>query len=74
MSGTKTFQFTLIPRSEGEYFIPNAMFMYYDDEMQGIKGVTTQDFRFEAKPGPATAPKDDDDSSSSKPKGKVYKI
>ena len=74
VSGTKTFQFTLIPRSEGEYFIPNAMFTYYDDEMQGIRGVNTQDFRFEAKPGHATAPKDDDDSSSSKPKGKVYKI
>ncbi len=27
VSGSKTFQFTLIPRSEGEYFIPGAQFI-----------------------------------------------
>ena len=76
VSGTKTFQFTLIPRSEGEYFIPNAMFMYYDDEMQGIKAITTQDFHIDVKPGRTVTPKDDgdDESTPSKPKGKVYKI
>ena len=76
VSGTKTFQFRLIPRSEGEYFIPNVMFMYYDDEKQNITGVSTQDFRFEVKPAHTPSNKDEDnnDNTSSKPKGKVYKI
>jgi len=75
VSGTKTFQFTLIPRSEGEYFINGASFTYYDDESQTYKTVTTQDFRLDVKPGrQAPSQNDDNDNSSSKPKGKVYKI
>lgn len=73
VSGSKTFQFTLIPRSEGEYFIPNVVFIYYDDEMQQNKSISTQDFRFEVKPA-GNAPAHDEKESSSKPKGKVYKI
>ena len=74
VSGTKTFQFTLIPRSEGEYFIPSTTFTYYDDETQTYKTITTQDFRFEVKPGRSSAPKDEEEIAPSKPKGKVYKI
>ena len=72
VSGSKTFQFTLIPRSEGEYFIPGANFTYYDDEMQNYKTVSSQDFRLEVKPG--RTPSTQDDEKSDKPKGKVYKI
>ena len=74
VTGTKTFQFTLIPRSEGEYYIPNAMFMYYDDERQGIMAITSKDFHFDVKPGNTPIHKDEGEDSPTKPKGKVYKI
>ena len=72
VSGTKTFKFTLIPRSEGEYFIPGASFTYYDDETQTYKTITTQDFRLDVKSGRSTTPAEEE--KSDKPKGKVYKI
>ena len=74
VSGTKTFQFTLIPRSEGEYFIPGTTFTYYDDETQTYKSITTQDFRFDVKPARTPFHKDEEENSPTKPKGKVYKI
>ena len=74
VSGTKTFQFTLIPRSEGEFFIPGATFTYYDDEMQNYKTITTQDFRIDVKPAKESPRQDENNGASSKPKGKVYKI
>ena len=73
VSGSKTFRFTLIPRSEGEYFIPGANFTYYDDEIQTYKTISTQDFRIEVKPG-RLAPQQNDGQNDNKPKGKVYKI
>lgn len=73
VSGSKTFRFTLIPRSEGEYFIPGANFTYYDDEIQSYKTISAQDFRIEVKPG-RTAPQQNEDQNDNKPKGKVYKI
>ena len=73
VSGSKTFRFTLIPRSEGEYFIPGANFTYYDDEIQSYKTISAQDFRIEVKPG-GTAPQQNEGQNDNKPKGKVYKI
>ena len=72
VNGSKTFKFTLIPRSEGEYFIPGTNFTYYDDEMQNYKTISSQDFRLEVKPG--SSPSTQEDEKSDKPKGKVYKI
>ena len=72
VSGTKTFKFTLIPRSEGEYFIPGVKFTYYDDETQAYKTITSQDFRLDVKPGRTQTPQEDE--KSDKPKGKLYKI
>ena len=76
VNGTKTFQFTLIPRSEGEYFIPNILFKYYDDEKQSVMSITTQDFSIDVKPARTPFHKDEDnnETTTSKPKGKVYKI
>lgn len=76
VSGTKTFQFTLIPRSEGEYYIPNILFRYYDDEKQSVMSITTQDFTIDVKPARTPFHKDEDnnENTTSKPKGKVYKI
>lgn len=73
VSGSKTFRFTLIPRSEGEYFIPGANFTYYDDEIQSYKTISAQDFRIEVKPG-RTSPQQNEGQNDNKPKGKVYKI
>ena len=72
VNGSKTFQFTLIPRTEGEFFIPGANFTYYDDEMQNYKTISSQDFRLEVKPG--RTPSTQEDEKSDKPKGKIYKI
>jgi len=72
VNGSKTFRYTLIPRSEGEYFIPGITFTYYDDETQTYKTITTQDFRLDVKPGRNAAPAEEE--KSDKPKGKVYKI
>lgn len=72
VSGTKTFKFTLIPRSEGEYFIPGANFTYYDDESQTYRTITSQDFRLDVKPG--RTQQQQDEEKTEKPKGKVYKI
>ena len=72
VSGSKTFKFTLIPRSEGEYFIPGVSFTYYDDEIETYKTITSQDFRLEVKPG--RTPSYQEEEKSEKPKGKVYKI
>lgn len=72
VSGSKTFQFTLIPRSEGEYFIPGAQFIYYDDEMENYKTIISQDFRLDVKPGRQQSPKEEE--KTDKPQGKVYKI
>lgn len=72
VSGSKTFKFTLIPRSEGEYFIPGANFTYYDDESQTYKTITSQDFRLDVKPARTQQPQDE--GKSEKLKGKVYKI
>lgn len=72
VSGSKTFKFTLIPRSEGEYFIPGASFTYYDDETETYKTITSQDFHIDVKP--ARTPFHQDEEKTDKPKGKVYKI
>lgn len=73
VSGSKTFRYTLIPRSEGEYFIPSVNFTYYDDEMQGYKTISSQDFRIEVGPARSQQPRNDGEGDG-KPKGKVYKI
>lgn len=74
VSGSKTFKFTIIPQSEGEFYIPGIIFIYYDDELQTNKSIFTQGFRFEAKPA-LPNPKDSDErESSGKVKGKTYKI
>lgn len=72
VSGSKTFRYVLIPRSEGEFFIPGVTFTYYDDETQTYKTITTQDFRLDVKPGRSAAPAEEE--KSDRPKGKVYKI
>ena len=72
VSGSKTFKFTLIPRSEGEYFIPGASFTYYDDETETYKTITSQDFRIDVKPARSLFHQDEE--KTEKPKGKVYKI
>lgn len=71
VSGSKTFQFTLIPRSEGDYFIPGAQFTYYDDESQTYKTINSQDFRIEVKPA---RDRYHHEEKTDKPKGQIYKI
>lgn len=72
VNGSKTFRYTLIPRSEGEYFIPGANFTYYDDETQAYKTISTQDFHIDVKSA-RKVPQNDDDDGGALP-GKVYKI
>lgn len=71
ITGTKTFKFTIIPRSEGTYYIPGASYIYYDYESGSHKTITSQDYHLEVTPGPSHPA---DDSNKSTSKAKTYKI
>ena len=72
ITGTKTFQFTIIPRGEGTYYIPGASYYYYDYDTGSHKIITSQDYHLEVTPGPSRPA--DEENKSSKNKAKTYKI
>lgn len=74
-TGTKTFRYTIIPRSEGTFLIPGATFTYYNYETGTYKTLSSQDFQIEVSPAKNNVPSDSDDNEK-KPKSNVrtYKI
>ena len=72
ITGTKTFQFTIIPRSEGTFYIPSASYYYYDYDTGTNKIITSQDYNLEVTPGPSRP--SDDGNKPAKNKAKTYKI
>ncbi|MCR4965366.1 MAG: BatD family protein [Bacteroidales bacterium] len=72
ITGTKTFQFTIIPHSEGTYYIPSASYYYYDYDTGSHKIITSQDYNIEVTPGPARPSEDSQKSKNNK--AKTYKI
>ena len=77
VSGSKTFRYTIIPRSEGTFLIPGAAYNYYNYDMGGYKTISSPDYQLEVHPARTNTPSDRRDSDTeSKPKSnvKTYKI
>ncbi len=51
VSGSKTFKYTIIPRSEGSFFIPGATYNYYNYDTGSYKTISSQDYQIEVLPG-----------------------
>lgn len=79
VSGSKTFRYTIIPRSEGTFHIPGATYTYYDYDSQSYRTLSAQDYQLEVTPGKTSTPShngDSDNNSEEKKQTKVksYKI
>ena len=77
VTGSKTFRYTIIPRSEGTFLIPGATFIYYNYDMGTYKSISSPDYQLEVHPARTNTPSDRQDSDKeSKPKSnvKTYKI
>jgi len=51
VTGSKTFKYVIIPRSEGTYIIPGATYTYYNYDTQSYKTISSQDYQIEVVPG-----------------------
>lgn len=77
VTGSKTFRYTIIPRSEGTFLIPGATYTYYNYDMGTYKTISSPDYQLEVLPPRADTPSDRRDSDTDqKPKSnvKTYKI
>lgn len=73
VSGSKTFKYTIIPRSEGTFLIPNATYNYYNYESGSYKTITSQDYQIEVTPGKQQVFPSEEPEKKHKP-AKTYKI
>lgn len=73
VSGSKTFRYTIIPRSEGTFLIPGASYQYYDYDSGSYKTVTSQDYQIVVGPAREPSTPSTDTEKKSKP-AKTYKI
>lgn len=72
VTGSRTFKYTIIPRSEGTYLIPAATYTYYDYDSQTYKTLTSQDYQITVKQGNNST---EDTTTNKLPKNaKLYKI
>lgn len=77
VTGSKTFRYTIIPRSEGTFLIPGATFIYYNYDMGTYKSISSPDYQLEVHPARTnTAPAlpDTDTDKKTKSNVKTYKI
>ena len=77
VSGSKTFRYTIIPRSEGTFLIPGAAYNYYNYDMGGYKTISSPDYQLEVNPArknAAPAVPDSDEDKKPKSNVKTYKI
>lgn len=77
VTGSKTFRYTIIPRTEGTFRIPGANYTYYDYDTGSYKTISSQDYQIEVLPArthtPSVTP-DDEDVQKPKSNVKTYKI
>ncbi len=74
VSGSKTFKYTIIPRSEGTFLIPGITYQYYNYDSGNYQTITSQAYQIEV--APARTPQDtpsDTPEKKHKP-AKTYKI
>jgi len=77
VTGSKTFRYTIIPRSEGTFLIPGATFIYYNYDMGTYKSISSPDYQLEVHPARTnTTPAlpDTDTDKKTKSNVKTYKI
>jgi len=55
MSGSRTFEYVLIPRSQGEYIIPATTFSYFDPSAKVFKKLSTPEFKLNVSKGSGAA-------------------
>lgn len=51
VSGTRTFNYTIIPRQQGDFVIPAIEFCYFDLASESYKTIRTQPFKIHVTPG-----------------------
>ncbi len=51
MSGTRTFEFLIVPRNHGNYTIKSAPFVYFDLNSKNYKTLTTPEFKITVEKG-----------------------
>jgi len=51
ISGSRTFEYVLIPRAEGDYTIPSASFVYFDKKKGSYVTLTTPEFQLKVDKG-----------------------
>ncbi len=73
VSGSKTFKYTIIPRSEGTFFLPGATYNYYNYESGSYKTISSQDYQIEVTPGKQKSTPSEEPEKPHKP-AKTYKI
>jgi hypothetical protein len=56
MSGTRTYEYLLIPRHEGEYEIPGMTFSYFDPEKRTYQSFSSSVFRLKVEKGKGSRP------------------
>lgn len=77
VTGSKTFRYTIIPRSEGTFLIPGTAFTYYNYDMGTYKTISSPDYQIEVLPARSKhSSESPDNGSEKKPKSNVrtYKI
>ncbi len=77
VTGSKTFRYTIIPRTEGTFRIPGANYTYYDYDTGAYKTISSQDYQIEVLPARTRTPSvtpDDEDVQKPKSNVKTYKI
>lgn len=69
VSGTRTFNYTIIPRQQGDFEIPSITFCYFDLSSESYKTIKTQPFKIhvtKGKKGSGTVDDYDGDSEENK--------
>jgi len=51
VSGSRIFEYVIIPRNEGSFTIPKAIFSYFDPQTNSYKTLTTQEFTLQVEKG-----------------------
>ena len=54
VSGSRIFEYVIIPRTDGTFTIPPATFSYFDPNTNSYKTINTQEFKLEVEKGSGT--------------------
>ena len=73
VTGSKTFKYTIIPRSEGTFLIPGASYQYYDYDSGSYKTISSQDYQITVSPARQQEYPSEKPDKGRKP-AKTYKI